>query len=47
MARVVVNRDGCRSAFDAARIEAAVAAAASSAQVNDKNWCTTVAQRVS
>lgn len=47
MARVVVKRDGCRSTFDAARIEAAVAAAASAAQVDDKHWCATVAQRVS
>ncbi|MDT0177126.1 anaerobic ribonucleoside-triphosphate reductase [Enterobacter sp. BRE11] len=47
MAKVVVKRDGCRSAFDAARIEAAVAAAARAAQVEDASWCATVAQRVS
>jgi len=47
MAKVVVKRDGCRSEFDAARIEAAVAAAARAAQVEDAQWCTTVAQRVS
>ncbi|MDU1571818.1 MAG: anaerobic ribonucleoside-triphosphate reductase [Pantoea sp.] len=47
MAKVVVKRDGCRSEFDAARIEAAVAAAARAAQVEDAPWCATVAQRVS
>lgn len=47
MAKVVVKRDGCRSEFDAARIEAAVAAAARAAQVEDADWCATVAQRVS
>ncbi|MGE1560379.1 anaerobic ribonucleoside-triphosphate reductase [Pantoea septica] len=47
MAKVVVKRDGCRSEFDAARIEAAVAAAARAAQVQDAPWCATVAQRVS
>ncbi|MDU6388177.1 MULTISPECIES: anaerobic ribonucleoside-triphosphate reductase [unclassified Pantoea] len=47
MAKVVVKRDGCRSEFDAARIEAAVAAAARAAQVDDAPWCATVAQRVS
>ena len=47
MAKVVVKRDGCRSEFDAARIEAAVAAAARAAQVEDAQWCATVAQRVS
>lgn len=47
MARVVVKRDGCRSEFDAARIEAAVTAAARAAQVEDAQWCATVAQRVS
>ena len=47
MAKVVVKRDGCRSEFDASRIEAAVAAAARAAQVEDAPWCATVAQRVS
>lgn len=47
MAKIVVKRDGCRSEFDAARIEAAVAAAARAAQVEDAPWCATVAQRVS
>ena len=47
MAKVVVKRDGCRSAFDAARIEAAVLAAAHAAQVEDKQWCATVARCVS
>lgn len=47
MAKVVVKRDGCRSGFDAARIEAAVAAAARAAQVEDAQWCAAVARRVS
>ena len=47
MAKVVVKRDGCRSEFDPARIEAAVAAAARAAQVEDAQWCAMVAQRAS
>lgn len=47
MATVVIKRDGCRTGFDAQRIEQAVAAAARAAEVDDATWCKQVAQRVS
>ena len=47
MATVVIKRDGCRTGFDAQRIEQAVAAAARAAEVDDASWCRQVAQRVS
>lgn len=46
MATVVIKRDGCRTGFDAQRIEQAVAAAAQAAEVNDLTWCTQVAEQV-
>ncbi|WP_410009392.1 anaerobic ribonucleoside-triphosphate reductase [Pantoea agglomerans] len=46
MATVVIKRDGCRTGFDAQRIEQAVAAAARAAEVEDAAWCTQVAERV-
>lgn len=46
MATVVIKRDGCRTGFDAQRIEQAVAAAARAAEVDDASWCRQVAQRV-
>ncbi|MDU7865788.1 MAG: anaerobic ribonucleoside-triphosphate reductase, partial [Pantoea sp.] len=47
MATVVIKRDGCRTGFDAQRIQQAVAAAARAAEVDDAAWCAQVAQRVS
>ena len=47
MATVVIKRDGCRTGFDAQRIQQAVAAAARAAEVDDAVWCEQVAQRVS
>lgn len=47
MATVVIKRDGCRTGFDAQRIQQAVAAAARAANVDDAAWCAQVAQRVS
>ena len=46
MATVVIKRDGCRTGFDAQRIEQAVAAAAQAAEVDDLAWCTQVAEQV-
>jgi anaerobic ribonucleoside-triphosphate reductase len=46
MATVVIKRDGCRTGFDAQRIEQAVAAAARAAEVEDAAWCAQVAERV-
>ena len=46
MATVVIKRDGCRTGFDAQRIEEAVAAAARAAEVEDAAWCAQVAERV-
>ncbi|SFN88806.1 ribonucleoside-triphosphate reductase class III catalytic subunit [Candidatus Pantoea varia] len=46
MATVVIKRDGCRTGFDAQRIEQAVAAAAKAAKVDDLAWCAQVAERV-
>jgi len=46
MATVVIKRDGCRTGFDAQRIEQAVVAAARAADVNDAAWCAQVAERV-
>ena len=46
MATVVIKRDGCRTGFDAQRIEQAVAAAAQAAEVDDGTWCAQVAERV-
>ncbi|UJQ23652.1 anaerobic ribonucleoside-triphosphate reductase [Pantoea agglomerans] len=46
MATVVIKRDGCRTGFDAQRIEQAVVAAARAAEVEDAAWCAQVAERV-
>ncbi|MEN4635494.1 anaerobic ribonucleoside-triphosphate reductase [Pantoea agglomerans] len=46
MPTVVIKRDGCRTGFDAQRIEQAVAAAARAAEVEDAAWCAQVAERV-
>ena len=46
MATVVIKRDGCRTGFDAQRIEQAVVAAARAADVDDAAWCAQVAERV-
>ncbi|WP_313652910.1 anaerobic ribonucleoside-triphosphate reductase [Pantoea sp.] len=46
MATVVIKRDGCRTTFDAQRIEQAVAAAARAADVRDSTWCAQVAEQV-
>ncbi|QCA05741.1 anaerobic ribonucleoside-triphosphate reductase [Pantoea vagans] len=46
MATVVIKRDGCRTGFDAQRIEQAVVAAAQAAGVDDAAWCAQVAERV-
>ncbi|WP_033781672.1 anaerobic ribonucleoside-triphosphate reductase [Pantoea sp. 9140] len=46
MATVVIKRDGCRTGFDAQRIEQAVMAAARAAEVDDAAWCAQVAERV-
>ena len=46
MATVVIKRDGCRTGFDAQRIEQAVMAAARAADVDDAAWCAQVAERV-
>ncbi|MCX3309591.1 anaerobic ribonucleoside-triphosphate reductase [Pantoea vagans] len=46
MATVVMKRDGCRTGFDAQRIEQAVMAAARAAEVDDAAWCAQVAERV-
>lgn len=46
MATMVIKRDGCRTGFDAQRIEQAVAAAARAAEVEDAAWCAQVAERV-
>lgn len=47
MATQVIKGDGCQIAFDAARIEAAIRAAAKAAQIDDDNYCTHVASQVS
>lgn len=46
MATVVIKRDGCRTGFDAQRIEQAVVAAAQAAGVDNAAWCAQVAERV-
>ncbi|WP_418162519.1 anaerobic ribonucleoside-triphosphate reductase [Pantoea vagans] len=46
MATVVIKRDGCRTGFDAQRIEQAVMAAARAAEVDDAAWSAQVAERV-
>ncbi|WP_312120975.1 anaerobic ribonucleoside-triphosphate reductase [Pantoea vagans] len=46
MATVVIKRDGCRTGFDAQRIEQAVVAAARAADVDDAAWSAQVAERV-
>ncbi|QKJ85511.1 anaerobic ribonucleoside-triphosphate reductase [Paramixta manurensis] len=44
---VVVKRDGCQVAFDQQRICDAIMAAAQAAQINDNDYCASVAQQVS
>ncbi|WP_426766513.1 anaerobic ribonucleoside-triphosphate reductase [Erwinia aphidicola] len=47
MATQVIKRDGCRVNFDPARIAAAIHAAAQAAQINDEDYCTSVARLIS
>lgn len=47
MATVVIKRDGCQVAFDEQRICAAIAGAAHAAQIDDFDYCATVARQVS
>ncbi|WP_404852144.1 ATP cone domain-containing protein [Erwinia amylovora] len=43
MANQVINRDGCQVAFDQARIEAAIRAAAKAAKIDDDDYCANTA----
>ncbi|MFB5171285.1 anaerobic ribonucleoside-triphosphate reductase [Erwinia amylovora] len=47
MANQVIKRDGCQVAFDQARIEAAIRAAAKAAKIDDDDYCANAASRVS
>jgi ribonucleoside-triphosphate reductase len=47
VATQVIKRDGCRVNFDPARIAAAIHAAAQAAQINDEDYCTSVARLIS
>ncbi len=47
MATVVTKRDGCLVAFDEQRIRDAIIGAARAAQINDNDYCATVAHQVS
>ncbi|WP_437613421.1 anaerobic ribonucleoside-triphosphate reductase [Erwinia sp. V71] len=47
MATVVIKRDGCQVAFDEQRICAAICGAARAAQINDDDYCATVARQIS
>lgn len=47
MATQVIKRDGCRVNFEPARIATAIHAAAQAAQINDADYCATVARLIS
>lgn len=47
MATQVIKRDGCQVAFDPARIEAAIRAAAQAAKIDDDDYCATAASQIS
>jgi ribonucleoside-triphosphate reductase (formate) len=46
MKPIVIKRDGCRVPFDAARIQDAIQRAASAVHIDDSDYCTQVAARV-
>jgi len=47
VATQVIKRDGCQVAFDPARIEAAIRAAAQAASIDDNDYCATAASQIS